>query len=57
MQSVVLMVNWLNVVNNSMYFLSSFGCFPGVMFYTYIGFSAINIDDYIDSTNKNSKIF
>jgi hypothetical protein len=51
------MVNWLNVVNNSMYFLSSFGCFPGVMFYTYIGFSAINIDDYIDSTNKNSKIF
>jgi hypothetical protein len=48
------MVIYYNIVTNKMYFLSSFGCFPGVLFYIYAGFTAVNLDDFIDSSNKNS---
>lgn len=42
------------LVSNRMYFLSTFGSFPGALFYIYVGYNAINLDDYMDKTNKNS---
>ena len=40
-----------------MFFLSSFGSFPGDLFYIYVGYTAINFDDLIDEKNKNSNTF
>ena len=39
-----------------MYFLSSFGSFPGELFYIYLGYSAVNFENFLNKKNENSNI-
>lgn len=48
-------INFLILVSNKMYFLSNFATFPGALFYIYVVYNAVNLDDYMDETNRNSK--
>lgn len=36
------------------FIISSFGSFPGELFYCYIGYTAVNIDEMLEDKNKSS---
>ncbi len=50
----MVLINIIKLVSNMTYFISSYGSFPGELFYSYIGYTAINIEQIINAKEKHS---